>query len=306
MLADIDDAILPAAAEVGRILSDSVLASELAGAADVAAKSGVPASQPAAAAPPGSVIPPTRTEFDLPDGLRLRFPAAEDAAAVLRDKPVISPRDFRATAAEVQRGSFAVTGELTDDTLNKLRDLLLAQIVDGGTKRQFLDQANELFVEGTGLSEAHLSTVFRNNIGGQISDAVERALESPLVLDEFPYRMYVATHDNRVRPEHRALETAGLNGTAVYNAQDRVFVLFRPPWDYNCRCTATPLSVEDAAERGVQEARDWLRRAQDFASSRGTSAALELTATAPATFEMVPWPMLNGQPIQPRTEFRRS
>src|SRR5262249_21071406 len=73
---------------------------------------------------------------------------------------------------------------------------------------------------------------------------------------------YSAVHDSRARPEHRHLERLGLDGTAVYRRDDPVILQFWPPWDYNCRCAVVPLTVADAAARGVKEAQEWLRTGQ--------------------------------------------
>jgi hypothetical protein len=55
------------------------------------------------------------------------------------------------------------------------------------------------------------------------------------------------------------MESLGLDGTAVYRRDDPVWDLFYPPWGWNCRCVVIPLSVEDAAARGVKEAMEWMR-----------------------------------------------
>jgi hypothetical protein len=87
-----------------------------------------------------------------------------------------------------------------------------------------------------------------------------------------------------VRPNHIALEKLGIGGTNVYRADDPVFQLFRPPWDYNDRCSSTPMTVRQAAEAGREEARSWLE-----------------TGEEPAVKAFVPMP-----PFQPPPGFQRA
>jgi hypothetical protein len=99
------------------------------------------------------------------------------------------------------------------------------------------------------------------------------------VADQFPYLLYTAVHDARVRPEHLQLERLGLDGTAVYRRDDPIWSLFLPPWAWNCRCHVIPVDVETAAEAGVGEARRWLR-----------------TGVPPAVPQYVAWPDFRPDP----------
>ncbi len=94
----------------------------------------------------------------------------------------------------------------------------------------------------------------------QAAGAGQRAvLDHPLVADEFPYLLWSATHDTRVRPEHLKMEWWGPGECAVYRRDDPMWDTLWPPASYNCRCHATPLSLEDAVSHGSHEAREWLR-----------------------------------------------
>jgi uncharacterized protein with gpF-like domain len=43
---------------------------------------------------------------------------------------------------------------------------------------------------------------------------------------------YYATHDARVRDDHLAMETLGLDGTNIYRADDPIWREYLPPWDF--------------------------------------------------------------------------
>jgi hypothetical protein len=62
------------------------------------------------------------------------------------------------------------------------------------------------------------------------------------------------------------MEQLGLDGTAVYRRDDPVWLKFYPPWGWQCRCIVIPLSVEDAAARGVKEAIRWVQTGRPPAS----------------------------------------
>ncbi len=60
-------------------------------------------------------------------------------------------------------------------------------------------------------------------------------MANPIVGDLLSHQRYVATRDDCVRSSH-----------------------FTPPLHFNCRCIAIPITLEQAADWGVGEARRWL------------------------------------------------
>lgn len=293
------DAALP---ELAAVFEQSVLGAELAGQAEVLAGLAA-ASATASGGPP---VPPQAPQLpDFGPHERVRFPVVDDALRVLEHAPQFAGENFMQTAAAVKRGAFAVTGDLADDTIADIQRALQENIAAGADQATFLKDVSALLDEGTGLSEARLEMVFRTNVQSQLSDAAERAVSNPLVADEFPYRLYMPTRDNRVRPGHLLLGRSGLEGTAVYRADDPLFLTFRPPWDYNCRCSWAPVTVESAARLGVKEAQAWVARAEARAEQSGGSAALHIPDVAPASPQFVPWPQLDGARLKPAEGFTR-
>lgn len=252
--------------------------------------------------PPSS--PPPPTEFPAPldgdDEPEIRFPIVDKMLTDMRDSPVFNDTDYRAVAQQVHDGAFAVTGDLEAKTVEDIRNTLVENLERGPDAKRFVDDVQEVLINSDGLSENHLHTVFRTNMQTAVSDSMERALHKPLVVDFFQYRAYFATSDERTRDAHRALEKLGLNGTNIYNKDDPVWQEFRAPWDYNCRCSWAPVTVRDAANRGVVEAQEWWARAEAMADERGGRPANYLSETAPASFEFVPHPPFSAPP-----EFKR-
>ena len=276
------------------------MAGELAGAAEVVRD----IAQTPSVAPVAPVPPPTKPLSLgglLDEPRRVSFPIVEDAVRTLRTSPVAVGENFRETAAAVQRGSFAVTGDLTAESLRDVRRILADNIATGPDREQFIRDITERFKTGNPLSEARWRQVFRDNTGQALSNGQDRALKSPFVADAFPYRRYVATDDGRVRPEHLALETLGLSGTNIYWKGDPVWSEFRAPWDFGCRCAGFPVTVRQAMEDGVKEAIDWWNRAKAIFERLGGVVELYLAETEPFPHETVPHP-----PFQAPPEFRRN
>jgi SPP1 gp7 family putative phage head morphogenesis protein len=136
------------------------------------------------------------------------------------------------------------------------------EIRKGTDLPQFRKAIEDSVGTGTFLSDAHLETTFRTNVMRGYSEGLQRVLDHPLIESGFPYLQYAAVHDDRVRNEHLEMEQYGIDGSDVYRRDDPVIRTFMPPWAFNCRCSVIPLSVNDAAYRGIREAEKWLESGQ--------------------------------------------
>lgn len=210
--------------------------------------------------PPGTPAPPQP-----PGEPVIRFPQTEAAVRDLHSRGVVTKEDFDAMTAAAKAQAFTVARQASADAVAGIRDALVENLARGGTLREF---AEAVEAAGGVLSPAHVENVYRTNVMEAYSRGQREILDHPLVADELPYVAYTAVHDSRVRPNHLALERHGIDGTNVYRRDDPVVNKFYPPWDFNCRCHLIPLSVEDAAGRGVNEAREWLRTGEPPAAPR--------------------------------------
>jgi len=208
--------------------------------------------------PPPPPPPPSARPTAGGDGPVIRLPVVEAAQRDLAERQVLIREDFDRLAEASRRSAFTVARVQSLDALERIRVALVADVNEGGTLGAFRDQVEQVLGESM-LSAAHVETVYRTNVGAAYTQGLMEVLQHPLVSDEFPYLEYNAVHDSRARPEHRAMETLGIDGTNVYRRDDPSMRKFLPPWDYNCRCAVVPLSIEDAAAKGVAEAREWLQ-----------------------------------------------
>lgn len=145
------------------------------------------------------------------------------------------PKDIRSLA-------FYVSG------LEKLREVemvkrSLANAIEQG--ESFESWKANLNVEGLkNLSNARLEGVYRNNVNTVYNQSTRfNALSS----DVTPYLMYSAVGDERTRPEH-----ARLDGI-VKRADSEFWDKYTGPWSWGCRCSAIPLTTEDAQEIGISK-----------------------------------------------------
>ena len=206
-------------------------------------------------------FPPLSPPVPMPDEPEpvIRYPKIEEAASDLARRNIILPEEYYALDWRAKQLAFTVSKIGTEDALAKVRDALVRDVQEGGTLRQFRRAVSEAVGESA-LRPAHVELVYRDNIMSAFSEGQKRILRNPLVRSEFPYLRYSAIHDSRTRHDHWALEKLGIQGTAIYRADDPVALEFWPPWAWNCRCRFIPITLEMAAERyGIIEAQQWLR-----------------------------------------------
>lgn len=200
--------------------------------------------------------PPRPSPVEFPEGVH--FPTIDEAVKHLSEKNVITREKFDALDAAAKTKSFTVANVDAEETLTKIRDVLAQNVKEGASYETFRTKVMEAVDQGTFMSEPHMETVFRTNVQQAFSDGQMTVLNNPLVRGGFPYAAYDSIHDDRVREEHKDMDTLGIGGTNVFRMDDPVFQTFRPPWSYNCRCSWTPMTVRQASEVGIEEAQKWL------------------------------------------------
>lgn len=201
---------------------------------------------------------PLSRQFKAPADRGTVWPQVVQAVESIREKVPFLAHEFDQLDADAKRVAFTVARATTLDTVRAIQDAIRVDVATGGTLDEFRRRVAET-VDGSNLADHHVEQIYRTNVGRAQAAGQIAILEHPQVRSAFPYIQYSATHDSRTRPEHLALEKLGLNGTAVYRADDPIWNLYYPPWSYNCRCIPIPISVEDAAALGVKEAKEWLR-----------------------------------------------
>lgn len=188
---------------------------------------------------------------------QIRFPAIDAATDWLSRRRLVTEQEFKELDAQSQSAAFTIARLKTVDAVQAIRDTVQDVVRVGVTLPEF-QEAVKSTVQNV-FSPVQVETLFRTHVGLAQAAGQRAIIEHPVVIDEFPYLLWSATHDDRTRPDHLAMEHHGQNGTAVYRRDDPIWETLWPPAGWNCRCNVIPLSVEDAARHGSREAARWLR-----------------------------------------------
>lgn len=198
----------------------------------------------------------------------------------LRDRRIMDRDQFDALDDSIRANAFTVAHQQSVDAVDKIRDALAEQLREAPSLPGFRDAVRDVF-DTSQLGPAHVETVYRTNIQASFAAGQEAIHNSPIVSATLPYARYDAIRDGRVREDHVELETLGMNGTNVYRADDPFWELFTPPWDFNCRCAKTYLTIRQAARFGVDEARQAMEEGLSAAELPPVDSALSRISFRP-------------------------
>lgn len=178
----------------------------------------------------------------LPFNVRFR-----EAAKFFAKKVPVTREVFDQLSAEAKLGAFTVATVTKAKVLQDLMTATQRAIDDGLTLGDFKSLVDDVFATRgwTGLTPWHTETVFRTNI--QSAYGAGRLQQQRDQADDFPYLQYHATHDDRVRPEHLALDGE------VRAITDPFWERYYPPWEYSCRCDAESLTAAEAGDFGIDD-----------------------------------------------------
>lgn len=188
----------------------------------------------------------------------VRFPLIERAAESLLERDIVTRNEFDQMGRLARSRAFTVAQQESEDAIRTIRDTLAETTTEGASYQEFRKRLGE-DLDGSFIGPAHRELVFRNAVQSSFTNGHDSLAENPVVEEVFPFREYLPIRDGRVRENHLALATLGLDGTSVYWASDPFWRVFRIPWEHNCRCGSNLLTVDAAARKGVVAARRWLR-----------------------------------------------
>ena len=170
----------------------------------------------------------------------------EEAIEYFRDKKHHIGWDWRDTAAEQHVASFTVAKMMETDLLQDVQKAVGAAIEDGTTFEQFRAEMEPLLrrrgwwgqKDGVQLgSVRRLRTIFDVNIRTAYAEGQWKRIER--VAESRPYLRYVATLDNRTRPQHRAWHEI------ILPIDHPFWETHFPPNGWRCRCGVVQLSDDD-------------------------------------------------------------
>lgn len=182
------------------------------------------------------------------------FDPHDEAAALIRGKPVVSKEVFRGLLPELRARAFTVTGIEGANVLQRIRDEIAdyarGQTQDGQARTW--DDAKAAIVKI--LDDAHFSPkaaerratlLLRTHAFQAYQAANWRVAQED---DDTTHLQYLATEDARVRASHLAL-----NGI-VLPKNDPFWQKHYPPWEWGCRCRVRPMNPDMVDDERAEDA----------------------------------------------------
>ena len=128
--------------------------------------------------------------------------------------------------------------------LDRAKGLLRQALDEGWTRQRFIDELNRSFDAAgvTRLNSYHAELVFEQNMATAYSNGRAKQMSDPDVVRALPFWRYRTAEDDRVRPNHAALDKF------VARQGDPVWGQIYPPNGFNCRCVCEPLLRSEAAQ----------------------------------------------------------
>ena len=239
-----DGAISDYADALARLLGDADLAAWVNGGAEVAADLPEP-------------LPGQPGVYQWP-GMRAWLPVVSGAVSSLRAKNVMTRSEFDRLDGTLRAKAFTAAGIASTQALDNLREAVVESVENGHGFNEFQANVREAF-DTSPLGVGTLDNLFRTNLAVAYAAGQEMIADHPLVRDEFPYAETLPIRDSRLTELCDVIARSGIGGSAVFRRDDPVWQKFKPPRHWRCRCGQRFLSVRDAAERGIAEAREYLK-----------------------------------------------
>lgn len=233
--------------------------------------------------------PPDWTDVSLAPGEGepiIHFDIIQEAAADLAARKILSPIEFSIARGDARMQGFSVSRIASLDAMEKVRDLLTEALVKGDTLKTWRAKVEEA-LDGSGLSPRRLENVFRTNLMFSYARGQKAIVQHPQVATAVAFCWRSEIRDSRLTYLCDALSRGGIDGTSLYSVDDPVWRRVAPISHYQCRCNTIFLSVERAAQKGLEVAKKWLRDG----------------VRPPESELFVPMPDLSGVPEHERRQF---
>ena len=155
---------------------------------------------------------------------------------------------YKRQAPQYRQAAFTVARVEEIALLDRTQELLAQALEEGWTREEFVTRLNEAFDSAgvTRLNSYHAELVFEQNMATAYANGRFQQMSDPDVARALPFWRYRTMEDERVRPNHRALDGF------VAKQGDPVWSRIYPPNGFNCRCGVDPLlRSEGIAELGA-------------------------------------------------------
>lgn len=174
--------------------------------------------------------------------------APSEAMDFVRSLTSFTKAAWKKLAPQYRQAAFTVAHVESIALLDTTQELLSQALEEGWTKQQFIEAMNGAFDRAgvTRLNPYHADLVFEQNMATAYANGRFQQMSDPDVVAALPYWRYRTAEDDRVRPNHAALERF------TARQSDTIWGLIYPPNGFNCRCLVEPLlASEGSAEADV-------------------------------------------------------
>jgi len=178
------------------------------------------------------------------------LPPAE-AIEFFRDKIPMTSVAFDEITDAYRARAFTIAGQTRERAVAVVKGWLDRVLEQGLTFKDFRDGLDEAAEAGgiTAVNPYHAETVFNTNVQTAYNAGRWEMYHAPEVADAFPFFQYHTVGDDRVRPAHAAMDGF------IARRDDPVWDIWLPPNGFNCRCTITAISIEEAEAKGIRPSR---------------------------------------------------
>lgn len=169
-------------------------------------------------------------------------PSLDEAHAYLEKQMLDWPETFAGVVTREQVAAASRGLQCSQSLLNRLNRELDESIKAGEGREGWSKRLGAIVETRPGFAEV----VGRTAHHRAFNEGQTRVLEKPIAREIFPYRKYLITDDNRVRPAHKKL------ADRVYHRMSALAdECTRALGEYNCRCSQVPLTEADAVAEGI-------------------------------------------------------
>jgi SPP1 gp7 family putative phage head morphogenesis protein len=162
----------------------------------------------------------------------------EEAIREFLARRLITPAQYRRLSAEARARAFSVSNMTSTELVRRVREILADQLNQGVSLREFTAsvRAGEVDLGVTPTSSYYLENIFRTNTQSAYGAGRLRQITAPEVMAARPFVEYRTAGDNRVRPNHAALNRM------VFRQTDPAWQRYAPPLGYQCFVGSTPVA----------------------------------------------------------------
>lgn len=171
-----------------------------------------------------------------------------EAVKAFRKRVPMSNEDYDQLQADERRRGFTVGAVSQADLVQDVFDAIDSALVAGTSFDDFKAEIGGKLADAWGGEDApRVETIFRTNVLSAYSEGRHEIFSSPAVKETRPVWRFDAIEDDRIDEDCEAAD-----GT-VLPADDPWWSTHLPPLHFNCRCSFTALTPEEADEEGMTE-----------------------------------------------------